>query len=82
MATVGATFRTGAPRVGYGFSDCGGRILFLPPFKGLNERNLRPLVSRIDWGEQRCLFEKITGTSRGAGDLPPRLQRVGWRKPR
>jgi hypothetical protein len=57
--------------------DIQEQILFLPPLKGLNERNLRPIVSRIDWDEQRRLFEKITGTSCGAGDLPPRLQRVG-----
>ena len=42
-------------------SDIQERILFLPPIKGLNERNLRRVVSRIDWNEQRCLFQKITG---------------------
>jgi hypothetical protein len=35
------------------------QILFLPTLKGLNERNLRPIVSRIDWNEQRRLFRKI-----------------------
>ena len=35
-------------------------ILFLPSVKGLNERNLRPIVSRIDWDEQRRMFQKIT----------------------
>ena len=39
--------------------DIQEQILFLPPIKGLNERNLRPLVSRIDWREQRRLFQKI-----------------------
>jgi len=39
--------------------DIQERILFLPPVKGLNERNLRPVGSRIDWGEQRRLFQKI-----------------------
>ena len=34
-------------------------ILFLPPVRGLNERNLRPVVSRIDWREQRRLFQKL-----------------------
>jgi hypothetical protein len=39
--------------------DIQEQILFLPPIKGLNERNLRPVVSRIDWREQRRLFKKI-----------------------
>ena len=44
--------------------DIQEQILFLPSVsrqngKGLNERNLRPLVSRIDWREQRRLFQKI-----------------------
>ena len=39
--------------------DIQEQILFLPPVQGLNERNLRPLVSRIDWDEQRRLFQKI-----------------------
>jgi hypothetical protein len=39
--------------------DIQERILFLPPVRGLNERNLRPVVGRIDWGEQRRLFRKI-----------------------
>jgi hypothetical protein len=39
--------------------DIQEQILFLPPIQGLNERNLRPLVSRIDWDEQRRLFQKI-----------------------
>jgi hypothetical protein len=41
--------------------DLQEQILFLPPIKGLNERNLRPVVSRIDWYEQRRLFQKIQG---------------------
>jgi hypothetical protein len=41
--------------------DIQERILFLPLIKGLNERNLRPLVCRIDWDEQRRMFQKITG---------------------
>ena len=41
--------------------DIQEQILFLPPIKGLNERNLRPIVSRIDWNEQRRLFQQITG---------------------
>jgi hypothetical protein len=35
------------------------QILFLPPIHGLNERNLRSIVSRIDWDEQRPMFQKI-----------------------
>ena len=41
--------------------DIQEQILFLPNLKGLNERNLRPIVSRIDWNEQRLMFQKITG---------------------
>ena len=40
-------------------SDIQEQILFLPLIKGLNERTLRPLVSRIDWREQRRMFQKI-----------------------
>ena len=39
--------------------DIQEQILFLPIVKGLNERNLRPIVSRIDWQEQRRIFQKI-----------------------
>ena len=41
--------------------DIQEQILFLPFVQGLNERNLRPLVSRIDWDQQRRMFQKITG---------------------
>jgi hypothetical protein len=41
--------------------DIQERILFLPLIKGLNERNLRAVVSRIDWHEQRRLFQKVRG---------------------
>ena len=41
--------------------DIQEEILFLPVIKGLNERNLRPIASRIDWDEQRRMFQKITG---------------------
>jgi hypothetical protein len=44
--------------------DIQEQILFLPPIRGLNERNLRRIVSRIDWTEQRRMFQKITD---GAG---------------
>jgi hypothetical protein len=39
--------------------DLQERILFLPPVKGLNERNLRSLVAQTDWGKQRTMFQKI-----------------------
>src|SRR5258705_7454443 len=39
--------------------DIQEQILFLPNLKGLNERNLRPIVRRIDWTEQRHIFQKI-----------------------
>ena len=40
--------------------DIQEQILFLPPLQGLNERNLRLVVSRIDWHEQRRLFQELT----------------------
>ena len=42
--------------------DIQEQILFLPPVTSLNERNLRPIVSRIDWREQRRLFQKLAGS--------------------
>jgi hypothetical protein len=48
--------------------DIQERILFLPPIQGLNERNLRRIVSRIDWDEQRRMFQKIIVRLEGAGD--------------
>jgi hypothetical protein len=43
--------------------DIQEQILFLPPINGLNERNLRRIVSRIDWSEQRRMFQKFTDRS-------------------
>ena len=40
--------------------DIQEKILFLPPIKGLNEKNLRPVVSRINWHEQRRMFQRIS----------------------
>jgi hypothetical protein len=40
--------------------DIQEQILFLPLIQGLNERNLRPIASRIDWDEQRRMFRRIT----------------------
>jgi hypothetical protein len=39
--------------------DLQEQILFLPPVKGLNERNLRVIVQQLDWGEQRRMFLKF-----------------------
>jgi hypothetical protein len=48
--------------------DIQERILFLPVLKGLNERSLRPIAGRIDWDEQRSLFEKLTDRLHTTGD--------------
>ena len=39
--------------------DIQEEILFLPPVKGLNERNLRRVVSTVGWREQRRMFQKL-----------------------
>jgi hypothetical protein len=39
--------------------DIQERILFLPPIEGLNERNLRSIVSTVDWDEQRRMFREV-----------------------
>lgn len=48
--------------------DIQEQILFLPPIKGLNDRNLRSIVRRIDWDEQRRMFHKFVDASNRAGD--------------
>jgi hypothetical protein len=48
--------------------DLQERILFLPPLRGLNERNLRPITNRIDWDEQRRLFQELVHRSRRTGE--------------
>jgi hypothetical protein len=45
--------------------DIQEQILFLTPFRGLNERTLRPIVHRIDWDEQRLLFQELMRRSLG-----------------
>lgn len=40
-------------------SDIQELLLFLPPIRGLNERNLRRIVSTVDWREQRRRFQKL-----------------------
>jgi len=39
--------------------DLQERLLFLPEIHGLNERNLRAVVRRLDWSEQRRMFQRI-----------------------
>jgi hypothetical protein len=48
--------------------DIQEQILFLPPIQGLNERNLRRIVGRIDWDEQRRMFQKIMDRLHRAGE--------------
>ncbi len=47
--------------------DIQERILFLPPTKRLNERNLRCVVAHIDWDEQRRIFARLIHSSDRAG---------------
>jgi hypothetical protein len=42
--------------------DIQEQVLFLPAIPGLNERNLRPIVRRIDWDGQRRMFQKMAGS--------------------
>jgi len=42
--------------------DLQEQLLFLPPLKGLNERNLRAVVQQLDWSTQRPIFEKMIVT--------------------
>jgi hypothetical protein len=46
--------------------DIQEHILFLPNRNGLNERNLRPIVRRIDWHEQRRMFQKLVKVQHAA----------------
>jgi hypothetical protein len=40
--------------------DIQEQLLFLTLPERINERNLRPIVRRIDWDEQRRMFQQIT----------------------
>jgi hypothetical protein len=42
--------------------DLQEKLLFGQFARSMNERNLRPIVRRIDWDEQRPMFEKVAGT--------------------
>jgi hypothetical protein len=55
--------------------DIQEQILFLPLLPGLNERNLRPITSRVIWDEQRCLFQKIIARG-GGGDSALHVETV------
>ena len=48
--------------------DIQEQILFLPPHHRLNERNLRPITNRIDWDEQRGLFQDLQRRSHRLGE--------------
>jgi len=48
--------------------DLQEQILFMPELPRLNERNLRPIVRRIDWHEQRRLFQELAKRSCGSQD--------------
>jgi hypothetical protein len=39
--------------------------------RNLNERNLRGIVSRIDWYEQRSMFHKIIGPRNQVAAMGP-----------
>ena len=60
--------------------DIQEQILFLPPLKGLNERNLRSIVSETDWHEQRRIFQEIMNrldNAEHAGLIAPRIGPAG-----
>ena len=44
--------------------DIQEQLLFLSEMKSLNEKNLRPVTNRINWHEQRSLFQKIVSVPR------------------
>jgi hypothetical protein len=50
--------------------DIQEQILFLPNVPGLNERNLRPIVRKISWDQQRRMFRKML----------PRFERADTRR--
>ena len=57
--------------------DIQEQILFLPGIQRLNERSLRPVVSRIDWDDQRRIFRKITDQSNRVSPGAPTLTDPG-----
>jgi hypothetical protein len=57
--------------------DIPEQILFLPHMRGVNERNLRAIVSRPDWREQRLLFQKMLEPLHAASENPNEVDSVG-----
>lgn len=49
--------------------DIQEQLLFLPLVNRLSERNLRLVVARIDWNEQRAMFHQIIHPSHPAPEL-------------
>ena len=45
--------------------DIQEQLLFLPPIPSLNERNLRSIVSQVDWRQQRRMFQEIMDRTLG-----------------
>jgi hypothetical protein len=61
--------------------DIQEQILFLPPGAGLNERNLRPVAGRIDWHEQRRLFQVVLSLRQNQGSAGGRNNLLVARHP-
>jgi hypothetical protein len=57
--------------------DIQEQILFLPPVKRLNERNLRTIVSRLDWHEQRLIFQKMLEPLQATSENPNKVASGG-----
>jgi hypothetical protein len=53
--------------------DIQEQILFLPPIKRLNERNLRTVVGRLDWHEQRLMFQKMLEPLHATSENPNKV---------
>lgn len=59
--------------------DIQEQLLFLAGETGLNERNLRPIVRRIHWDEQRRLFQQIRKPLDPVGAARARGRRAEFR---
>jgi len=49
--------------------DIQEQLLFLAPTQGVKERNLRPIVRRVDWDEQRREFQRLAERLVGGGRI-------------
>jgi hypothetical protein len=58
IVSVAADFRRRAR------SRHSGTDLFSAALNGLNERNLRSIVRKTDWSEQRRMFQKLAESNR------------------